>query len=203
MALIKSKYTVDPPATNLLSYLFDAPYNDHGGWPETEPLLLSAKDPNFLGYTIKEIESIVKRLGCGLNKLGTQEKRIMVYGTDNVHFCLAVLSVIAAGAACNVLAVSPVEYLVTRLRQLECDAILFAPQDLEIVRAAAKEVGIPDKRLFIVDEALHDPDETYGAGGIRHWSYLLDTPGHEIYEWPKLSPEEAKTTTAFLIYTSG
>jgi hypothetical protein len=96
-----------------------------------------------------------------------------------------------------------VEYLVNRLRQLECDVILFAPQDLETVHAAAAELGIADERLFIVDEALQDPDATYGAGGIRHWSYLLDTPDAETYAWPVLSPEEATTTTAFLIYTSG
>jgi hypothetical protein len=90
MASIKSKYTVDPPSTNILSYIFDAPYNDHGGWPDTEPLLLWATTPNFPGYTISEIKSIVRRLGYGLNKLGTQGKRIMVYGTDNIHFCLAV-----------------------------------------------------------------------------------------------------------------
>ncbi|KAL3490056.1 acetyl-CoA synthetase-like protein [Aspergillus germanicus] len=211
MASIKSKYAIDPPpSTSLLSYLFDSPYNDHGGWPETEPLLLPAKDPNFPAYTIDEIESIVRRLGCGLNKLGTQGKRIMVYGTDNIHFSLAVLGVIAAGASCNVLAVSPVEYFVNRLRQLECDVILFAPQDLDTVRGAAVELGIPDERLFIVDEALDDGDralgngaETHSLGGIRHWGYLLNTPEAETYEWPVFSPEEVKTTTAFIIYTSG
>ncbi|KAL3454126.1 hypothetical protein BJX65DRAFT_262844 [Aspergillus insuetus] len=120
-----------------------------------------------------------------------------------MHFCLAVLGVIAAGAACNVLAVSPVEYLVNRLRQLDCDVILFAPQDLETVRAAAKEIGIPDERLFIVDKTLNNPNDSPDTGRIRHGNYLIDTPGHETYEWPKLSPEEAKSTTAFLIYTSG
>ncbi|KAJ0422017.1 AMP-binding enzyme [Aspergillus carlsbadensis] len=203
MASIKSKYTVDPPATNLLSNLFDAAYNEHGGWPDSEPLLLSAKHPDFPGYTIDEIKPIVRALGCGLNNLGTHGKRIMVYGTDNVHFSLAILGVLAAGAACNILPTSPVEYLVNRLRQLNCDTILFAPQDLETVRAAAKELGIPDERLFVVDEVLQNPEQTCCAGAVRHWSYLLDTPGRETYEWPRLSSEEAKNTTAFLIYTSG
>ncbi|CEL06997.1 hypothetical protein ASPCAL10164 [Aspergillus calidoustus] len=203
MASIKSKYVIDPPTTDLLSYLFDAPYNAHGGWPDKEPLLVSASNPNFSGYTIEEIKSIVKALGCGLNLLGTRGKRIMVYGTDNIHFCLAVLGVIAAGASCNVLAVSPVDYLVSRLRQLDCDTILFAPPDVDTVRAAAEELGIPNERLFIVDEALDNSETTLAVGGIRHWSSLLDTPGRATYEWPKLSPEEAMTTTAFLIYTSG
>ncbi|KAL3461675.1 acetyl-CoA synthetase-like protein [Aspergillus heterothallicus] len=203
MAMINSKYTVDPPLTNLLSYLFDAPYNVDSGWPETEQLLLSARDLNFPGYTITEIESLVRRLGCGLNHLGCSGKPVMVYGSDNINFCIAVLGVVAAGAACNVLASSPVEYLVARLRQLNCDTVLCAPQDADIVSQAAKELGFSHLRLFVVDESLQADHCACQNGGIRHWSYLLDTPGGETYEWPKLSESEAKATTAFLIYTSG
>lgn len=128
----------------------------------------------------------------------------MVYGEPNIHFPLAVLGVIAAGAACNILAPGSVDELRSRLRQLDCDLVLFAPQDLKVVCTAAAQLSIPNERLFIVDETLggehtRNPEEA----GFRHWSYLLNTPGGDIYEWPTLSPDEAKTTTAVLLYTSG
>ncbi|KAL2831649.1 hypothetical protein BJY01DRAFT_254195, partial [Aspergillus pseudoustus] len=206
MAMIKSKYTVDPPSTDLLSYLLDTPYNNDGGWPESEPILLSAGNPTFPGYTLSEIKSIVKRLGNGLNRLGCKGKRVMLYGNDNLHFGLALLGIVAAGATGNVLAASPVEYLVDRLRQLDCETILFAPQDLNTVRAAAAELGLSEEGLFVVDESLHAEPSNGGyveSDGIRHWSYLLEALGGEEYEWPRLSPDEAKTNIAILIYTSG
>lgn len=127
----------------------------------------------------------------------------MVYGDANIHFPLAVLGVIASGAACNILPPCPVYYLVERLGQLECDTVLFAPEDIDTVCAAAKELGIPRERLFVVDESLTGTGDYYETCGVKHWSHLLDTPGGDTYEWPSLSPSESKSTTALLLYTSG
>lgn len=204
MALFRSKYSVSVPSTDLLSYIFGSPYRTEGAWPSSEPLLESATEGHFRGYSIDQIKAIVKRVGCGLNQLGAEGKRVMVYGEPNIHFPLAVLGVIAAGAACNILAPGSVDELRSRLRQLDCDLVLFAPQDLKVVCTAAAQLSIPNERLFIVDETLggehtRNPEEA----GFRHWSYLLNTPGGDIYEWPTLSPDEAKTTIAVLLYTSG
>ncbi|KAL3473299.1 hypothetical protein BJX99DRAFT_200518 [Aspergillus californicus] len=206
MAIVHSKHSVHAPETDLLSYLFDSPYNNDRTWQASEPLLQCATvtDPS---YTLTQIKSLVKRVGCGLSKLGAQGKRVMVYGDANIHFPLAVLGVVAAGAACNLLAPGPVENLVSRLKQLDCDIVLCAPGDLGDVLAAARELGIPTERLFVVDGVLGGGDwRSRGRsekGDARHWSYLLDTPGGDDYEWPRLSSEEAKTTTAVLLYTSG
>lgn len=210
MAVIRSRHTVDAPATNLLSYIFDSPYKNEneGAWPEPEPLLVPASSPSTQetstvpAYTIAQIASVTKRIGNGLHQLGTSGKRVMVYGDANIHFPLAVLGVIASGAACNILPPCPVYYLVERLRQIECDTVLFAPGDIDIVRTAAKELGIPRERLFVVDEVLTGNGNSETCG-VNHWSYLLDTPGGDTYTWPSLSPSESKSTTALLLYTSG
>lgn len=210
MAVIRSRHTVDAPATNILSYIFDSPYKNEneGAWPESEPLLVPASSPSTQetstvpAYTIAQIASVTKRIGNGLHQLGTSGKRVMVYGDANIHFPLAVLGVIASGAACNILPPCPVYYLVERLRQIGCDTVLFAPGDIDIVRTAAKELGIPRERLFVVDEGLTGNGD-YEACGVNHWSYLLDTPGGDTYAWPNLSPSESKSTTALLLYTSG
>ncbi|OJJ08370.1 hypothetical protein ASPVEDRAFT_394821 [Aspergillus versicolor CBS 583.65] len=208
MAIIRPRHTVEAPATNLLSYIFDSPYKneDEGAWPDSEPLLVPASSKQetgrISGYTITQLASLTKRIGNGLHQLETSGKRAMVYGDANFHFPLAVLGVIASGAACNVLPPCPVYYLVERLRQLECDTVLFAPGDIDTVYAAAKELGIPTERLFVVDEALTG-NGNYGIDRVRHWSYLLDTPGGDTYKWPNLSPSESKSTTALLLFTSG
>lgn len=66
---------------------------------------------------------------------------------------------------------------------------------LDEVRKAAKELNIPTKRLFVVDESFNGSST---SDGIRHWSYLLDTPGGDAYQWPLLSAQESKETTAVL-----
>ncbi|KAL4899090.1 hypothetical protein BDW74DRAFT_171771 [Aspergillus multicolor] len=204
MSLIRSKYTISAPETDLLSYIFDSPYKDEGVWPPSEPILLPAKpsSPNP-GYTIGEIKSLVKRLGNGLHTIGARGKRVMIYGEANHNFPIAVLGAIAAGAAVNILASSAVEYLVSRLRQLECDIVLLSPReaDIEAVLEAAVEVGIPREKLFVVDESVHETGST--MKGIQHWGTLLDILGGYEYEWPKLSSEQARSTTAVLLYTSG
>ncbi len=211
MAVIRPRHTVDAPATNLLSYIFDSPYKNEneGAWPESERLLVRAssstnqENSRIPGYTITQIASLTKRIGNGLYQLGTSGKRVMVYGDANIHFPLAVLGVIASGAACNILPPCPVYYLVERLGQLECDTVLFAPEDIDIVCTAAKELGIPRERLFVVDETLTGNGDYYETCGVKHWSHLLDTPGGDTYECPNLSPSESKSTTALLLYTSG
>ncbi|KAL4929880.1 uncharacterized protein BDV17DRAFT_51389 [Aspergillus undulatus] len=207
-SIIKSKHTIAAPETNLLSYIFDAPYNDAGAWPATEPILVPANAASDCpGYTIDEIKSLVKRLGNGLHTIGARGKRVMVYGEANIHFPIAVLGAIAAGAAVNILAPSPAEYLVPRLRQLECDIVLLSPNqaDIEAVGEAARELGISAKRLFMIDEKFKKPSTSAGGPetGPRHWGALLDIPGGDEYEWPRLSSTEAKNTTAVLSYTSG
>ncbi|KAL4997379.1 AMP-binding enzyme [Aspergillus recurvatus] len=204
MSIIRSKYSVSVPPTDLLSYIFDAPYKDEGAWPSSEPILqLSKESLNGCVYSVDQIKSLVKRLGNGLHHVGARGKRVMIYGEANIHFAIAVLGILAAGAEVNILASSPVEYLISRLQQLKCDIVLFSPEqaDVEAVLGAAGVLRIPSERLFIVDESLS------GNGALRdearHWSYLLDTPGGDLYEWPRLSSDEAKSTTAVLLYTSG
>ncbi|EAW18096.1 class I adenylate-forming enzyme family protein [Aspergillus fischeri NRRL 181] len=56
----------------------------------------------------------------------------------------------------------------------------------------------------MVDESLGGEHTNASEdGAFRHWGHLLKTPGGDIYEWPRLSPDEARTMTAVLLYTSG
>ncbi|KAL4740230.1 AMP-binding enzyme [Aspergillus similis] len=206
MSIVRSQYSATVPPTDLLSYIFGPPYKDEGAWPSSEPILQLSKESSggcACGYSIDQIKSLVKRLGNGLHHLGARGKPVMIYGEANIHFAIAVLGILAAGAEVNILASGPAEYLVSRLRQLKCETVLCSPEqkDAEAVLDAAGVLGIPRERLFIVDESLCGSETLEGK--VKHWSYLLDTPGGDLYEWPRLSPDEAKSTTAVLLYTSG
>ncbi|KAL4942720.1 hypothetical protein BDV06DRAFT_235244 [Aspergillus oleicola] len=205
MTIFKAKYTVDPPATNLLSYLFSSPYKAEGAWPTTEPLLVST-NPTDSRYTINEIKSFVKRIGHGLAALGVRGKKVIIYGDANIHFPLVVLGVVAAGATVNIRPQGAVQDLASRLRELECDIVLFGPSARETVVEAAGEVGVPGERLFVIDEFLderHENGNGRSEDRVKNWSALLDEPEGDEYEWPELSPEESKSTTAVLLDTSG
>ncbi|KAL4756438.1 uncharacterized protein BDW70DRAFT_154204 [Aspergillus foveolatus] len=139
------------------------------------------------GYSIDQIKSLFKSLGNGLHHLRARGKRVMVYGEANIQFVTAVLVILAAGAEVNFLVTSPPEYLVSRIRQLKCDIVLLSPEqaDIEAMLDAAGVLGIPHERLF---HCTGLPSKY-----ARRW----------FIEWPRLSPDETKSTTAVLLYTSG
>ncbi|KAL4791492.1 hypothetical protein BDV19DRAFT_293832 [Aspergillus venezuelensis] len=205
MAIFESKCTVDAPATNLLTYLFSSPLKKEGSWSAAESLLISSiGQPS---YTIKQIKSIVKRLGHSLYQLGARGRRVIIYGDGNIHFPLVVLGIIAAGGTVNIRPQGEAHDLANRLRELECDIVFFSPGARETVVEAVEERGVSKERLYVVDEILqrqsHQNGEPKFQTGVKHWSALVDTPEGDEYEWPELSPEESKSTTAVLLDTSG
>ncbi|KAL4947409.1 hypothetical protein BDW69DRAFT_178445 [Aspergillus filifer] len=205
MAIFKPKYAVDAPATNLLTYLFSAPFKEEGAWPAAESLLVSSNGQPK--YTIEEIKSLVKRLGHSLYQLGACGRKVIIYGDGNIHFPLVVLGIIAAGGTVNIRPQGEAHDLVNRMRELECDIVFFSPGVRETVVEAARKEGVSRDRLFVVDEFLqgqyYQNGDSNGEVEARHWSALVDAPEGDEYQWPELSPEKSKSTIAVLIDTSG
>lgn len=198
MTVISSKYSIPIPEIDLLSYLFDKPY-ENIGWPSTEPLLLSTEE-NQPSYSIEEIKDKTKRIGHGLHSLGAQGKRILLYGDANIHFPLTLLGAIAAGASCAILPPSSVYHITFYLRLIGAAFILCGPNDLVRACDAACQVGIPGENVFVVDENAHDTGSVEGQ--TQHWSWLLNVAGGNDYDWPRLQ-SESKIAEAFLLCTSG
>ncbi|KAL4814360.1 hypothetical protein BDW67DRAFT_192196 [Aspergillus spinulosporus] len=188
MSAVRSQFSVTVPATDLLSYIFGLPYKDEGAWPLSGPIILSSKESlggRACGYSIDQIKILVKCLGNGLHQLGARGKRVMIYGEANIHFVIAMLGILAAGAEVNILATGPAEDLASRLRQLKCDIMLLSPEQAvsEALLDAASVLEIPHERLSIVDESLSGSKTLRGK--------------------PGLSLDEAKSRTPILLYTSG
>lgn len=198
MSVVSAKYNIPIPEKDFLSYLFDAPFGDKG-WPSPEPLLHSTVDSEPC-YTIDEIKDKVRHIGCGLQQLGSQGSRILLYGEANIHFPLALLGIMAGGGACAVLPPSSVYHIILYLRVMDAGFILCGPKDLPRVIDAASQVGIPSEHIFVVDESVLDTGS--GNGQVRHWNWLLNAPGGEKYVWPRLG-KESKDVEALMLCTSG
>lgn len=201
MAVFRPQVNFPVPETDLLSYVFDSPYPHKAeSWQSSDPLLQSAHGPDYTGYTLEQIKDVAKLVGCGLHRLGTQGKHVALYGDGNLHFPLVFLGIIAAGSSCVLPTTRPPSGLAPFLDKSDTAFILFAPPVLDEVRAAAQHLKIPTEHLFMVDDSFTGSST---SDGIRHWSYLLDTPGGASYQWPRLSAQESKEITAVLFQTSG
>ena len=87
MTIASAKYNIQVPESDLLSYIFDAPFGDgQGAWPSTEPLLHSTEETEPC-YTIDEIKNIVTHLGCGLHHLGAHGSRVCILLTLAYRTC--------------------------------------------------------------------------------------------------------------------
>lgn len=205
MTVIKPESQISAPETDLLSYVFDHPYLCHpqSAASPADPLLLSARDPTFAGYSLEQIQDISRRLGGGLHQLGARGRPVVLYGEGNINFPLALFGILAAGASCALPAYQPAVGLAFYLKRLEAHVVFCAPESEAEVQAAAHRVGIPHDRVFIVNESLSGSGAVTSALGTCHWSRLLEHPAFDSYQWPRLSPEEAKETVAVFFQTSG
>lgn len=198
--MISSDYNFPVPATDCLSYIFgNGPYKDTQAWPSNEPILLSTIEADS-SYTFDEIKTLVKRVGCGLYHMGARGKRVLLCGETNIHSSIALLGVLAAGAACCVLLPSSTDSAVSYTRQITAEFILcfptYAPRACEV----ARQVGMPVDHIFAVDEFISEVHPI--TPPVRHWSWLLNTPGGDDYSWPCLG-QESNNVDAILMATSG
>jgi acyl-CoA synthetase (AMP-forming)/AMP-acid ligase II len=200
MTIISSRHQTVAPATNLLSYLFDSPYSDHEIWPADDQLFLSPPDSEYPSYTFEQVLHLTKCLSSGLQRLGAQGKRVVVYGDSNVHFQIALLGAIGAGAAVNPCPCSTVHDTVFRLQKIDADFVIFNSSDMDTVRLAAAEANFLEEQLFSIDHLIEGGKAT---GKVQHWSTLFDFGKGPVYQWPQLSSKESKETVAFYLYTSG
>lgn len=125
----------------------------------------------------------------------------MLYGEANIHFPVALLGIMAAGAACAIIPPSSVYHIALYLRQMDAGFILCRPNDVSRACDAARQVGIHAEHVFIVDRSVSDIGST-NEQHVRHWSWLLNVPGGNEYTWPRLG-EESKEAEAVLLCTSG
>jgi 4-coumarate--CoA ligase len=200
MAVISSRFNISVPSTDILTYIFDSPWDSTQGYPDDEPIILSARGVDQPSCTFNELKHLVKCFACGFKTLAPSNPRVVLYGTLNVYLPAVLLGALGAGASCNICPAYPLAETTARLRTIKADYVFFQPEHLETVTTAAKIAGVPDENLFILDESetcekLQSP--------VSHWASLLDLINGPSFQWKRLSDDESKKTTALFCHTSG
>ncbi|KNG82853.1 hypothetical protein ANOM_008636, partial [Aspergillus nomiae NRRL 13137] len=194
-AIVSSRFHIPIPCTNLVEYIFDSePTNEY--WNPEDPLLLSADDPSFPGYTFDQLKTFTKALACGMRE--TEGKQVVLYGLWNYNFYIALLGSLGAGA---VFYNSPPLHMggsVSRLESLKPEYLFVGPESLDDIPDILSQMAHPPQHVYVVDTSTHKGDAKYR---YEHWSSLFDF--NEGFSWPRVCDERLKTTPALVLTTSG
>ncbi|RFU77005.1 4-coumarate- ligase 2 [Trichoderma arundinaceum] len=192
----KSLYEhLDIPQTNVLTYLFG-----NGSAVSHDPIWIDAKNPEK-SLSPHQLLLWVRRLGLGLQRLGLKRGDVAMICTPN-HIFVPVAYLGIAGSGCIFSGANPVftvPELSHQLSNTDAKAVFAHPSVLGNIVEAAAKVGIPKSRIFQFSD-----EENPVREGIQDWRCILP-PHEEAYnwQWPLLSPHEAKTTVATINFSSG
>ncbi|KAF4472642.1 4-coumarate- ligase 2 [Fusarium albosuccineum] len=183
---VSSPYPVlDIPQKNVLSYLFG------DGDVSEEPLWIDSKDPDN-NLSPKQLVGWVKRLGCGLERLGVKRGEVVLICTPNSIFIpVAFLGIVGAGFIFSEMA--------HQLTNTMAKAVLVHPKMLDTMLEAAAKAGLSKDRIFQFADAECQPKQ-----GVQDWRVMLGSPDQgAAWQWPDLNPQEAAETIAIINYSSG
>lgn len=201
----KSRWSVDVPEADIPTYLFGSP---------TAPLgdaiaFADAEDPETLCMTWTELRLWSQRLAAGLQATGLNEgDRVVILSGNDILFPVVNLGIImASGIYQSANPHSNVRELAYQLSLTKPSFILASEITLACALEAAKMVGMERERVFVFNNAPLIKD---GGGDdnikleIKHWKHLLASKElGRRFIWKKLNPAESKSTTAYVIMTSG
>ncbi|KAJ5129827.1 uncharacterized protein N7515_005866 [Penicillium bovifimosum] len=201
----KSRWNVPVPEVDIPTYLFGSP---------TAPLgdalaFADADDPETLRLTWTQLRLWSQRLAAGLRAAGLKEgDRVLFLSGNDVLFPVVNLGIIMAGGIYQ--SANPhsnARELAYQLGLTTPSFILASDATLACALEAAEIVGMGRERIFMFDDAPLIKDDGGNDSvktGVKHWKHLLAPK--EVgsrFVWKKLTPEESKSTTVYMIMTSG
>ncbi|CAG8760119.1 21916_t:CDS:10 [Cetraspora pellucida] len=187
--IFKSKYSdIDIPGVGIYQYGTSNP----NGISNDKVILIDGTTDKKV--TFGELKSDSKKLAARLQAIGFKRGDVLAICSHNqVDYYTVVFGAIAAGGI-----VSPsnplykVKELAFQLIDSRASIIFAHPNYLDTVEKAAEEANIPKSKIFL-----------FGEKEVRgFYPYCSLVGDHEI-EPVSYTPEEARTTTAFLCYSSG
>jgi 4-coumarate--CoA ligase len=180
------------PETDIFSFLFkrtDRPFPD-------SQIIFQDADSNK-AYTYAQVKTMAEDFGKGLKSVLDWKKGdvLAIFAPNSIDTPPITFGTLWAGGI-----VSPANpgytqaELTYQLKDSGARAIVTIRAVLDTVKAACKDVGIPEECIFLLGED-RDP-----LNRIKHWTSVRVTSGTSRYRPTKLSP---KTDLAFLVYSSG
>lgn len=190
-----SPFQIDIPAADILSYVFP-----EGKAPSDQPIWIDAEDTSN-SLSPKQLMSLVKRFGVGLDKLRVRSgEAVMMYTRNHILIPAFYLGVAGTGrifTGCNpAYGVKETSY---QLENTGAKLLLVEPMFLDTVLKAAEKAGLSKNRIYLFSDK---PCET--LQGVKDWRTILGSDAEaEKWHWRQMSANESRTTTAVLNYSSG
>ncbi|KAK5003756.1 hypothetical protein LTR28_009779, partial [Elasticomyces elasticus] len=165
------------------------------------PIWIDADEPEKHSLSPKQLLGWVKRLGVGLDRLGLQQNEaVMMYSSNHIFVPAAYLGVAGSGrvfSGCN--PAYGVHETVFQIQNTGARLILVEPAFIKTVLEAADKAGFPRERIFLFSDVECEPIE-----GVQDWRSMIGSvQASQNWQWRRMSPEESKTRTAVLNYSSG
>ena len=204
----KSRWTVPVPEVSLPTFLFGPP---GAALPDTLAYA-DAESPETLSLSWATYRLWSQRFAVGLAAAGLRPgDRVLVFVGNDV--CFPVLhsgTLMAGGIFSTANSHFIAREVVHQLMLTEPRFLIAGREQLPVALEAAKMAGMERERVFVFDnEPLQREDGGEDApqadgGVVRHWKALLASEAvGRRFVWDELSPEEAKTRTAILVFSSG
>jgi 4-coumarate--CoA ligase len=200
---IKSRWSTFIPDVTLPTFLFGTPYTPL----ETEPQFIDARHPDTHFLTAATYRLWCQRFAVGLKRAGLKKgDRVLLFSGNSIFFPVVLVGTIMAG---GIFTGANPTYVARELAyQLKDSGALFlitAEASIATALDATKQIGMDESRIFLFDDGIATFEgRGKSQGRVRHWTALVaDEKSGAGYAWEELSPEELRTTTATLNYSSG
>lgn len=204
---IHSRWQVPIPEGSLQKWIFGSA-NDH--LPDTKSFI-DPEQPETNYVTLSNYRLLSKRVALGLLKAGLKEgDRVLTFSGNTIFFPCVFLGVLMAGGiftGANPTFVA--RELAYQLKDSEASLLIVAEPALKTALAAAKEIGFPQDRIYVLGgqtplapELAASPNPGPGVkgrvNGIRHWTELLQGNLSQAQSWSWVEPRDPADTTCCL-----
>ncbi|PNH27406.1 hypothetical protein VD0002_g10187 [Verticillium dahliae] len=201
---IKSRWEEELPNCSLQQWIFGSP---SAPLPDRKAFL-DADRPDTHFVTFSEYRLLAKRIALGLQAAGLKRgERVLLFSGNSLYFPSVFLGVLMAGGVFT--GANPgfvARELAYQLKDSGASFMVAAAASIDIAVEAAAEVGMPASHVFVFDttipgQAPVTPPRA-DTKGTRHWTELLGPAAEaEAFNW--VEPEDSRTTTCCLNYSSG
>lgn len=193
--LYQSVYpSLDIPKTNILSYLYPANQT-----VSDKPIWIDAQNPQN-SLSPRQMLLWVRRVGCGLDKLGVEKGEVVMILTPN-HIFVPVAYQGIVGSSRIFSGANPsytVPEIEHQLKNTEAKVILVHPSLVQTALEAGVRSGVPKDRIFQFSDHFCP-----SVKGVPDWSAMLGSEEEaNSWKWDDLAGA-ADSTIATINYSSG
>ncbi|KAF9581771.1 hypothetical protein BGW38_001098 [Lunasporangiospora selenospora] len=195
MTIYKSPVADQPiPQINAYSFAISNPNNTK----DNAPILVDALTKRTI--TFGQWKRDTRRWASGLESVGFKRGDVCaIFSFNQVDYSVVIFGpIILGGVATTVNSAYTVDELVYQLNDSGASVIVVHPELLVTAREAAKQVNIPENKIFLFGEQVVEGFQPYSATFPPE-----STPENQLAQVVNLNGQSSSDTTAIICYSSG